>query len=82
MIPLGAIRYVIKAAIIVVCLFMGLRFIFAHEMRREAWRSNIKHRIYIARQPFKVITILLGYVLLFIALYVAYFQIIGLMDKE
>ena len=82
MIPLGAIRYIIQAAIIVVCLFLGLRFLFAQEMRREAWRSTIKHRIYIAHKPFKVITVLLGWVLLFIALSVAYFQIIGLMDKE
>lgn len=81
MIPLGAIRYVVFSTIFVVCLFVGLRCLFAHEMRRESWRSMIKHRVYINRKRFKVITIVGGWLLLLVALYVAYIQVIALLDK-
>jgi hypothetical protein len=81
MIPLGAISYIIYSGIFVVCLFLGIRCLFAHEERRELWRSVIKHRVYVSPKTFKVLTILAGWILLLIALFVAYSQITALLEK-
>ncbi|MGC9450138.1 MAG: hypothetical protein ACP5I4_01710 [Oceanipulchritudo sp.] len=81
MIPLGAVRYIVHATIIVGCLFVGFRCLFAHDMRREAWRSRIKHRVYISQKRFKLVTLLLGFILVAIGFYVAYLRIIELIDR-
>ncbi len=80
MVPIGAIKYTILAAILVLSLFTGLRFIFAHDMQREAWRSFLKRYVYVSQKRFKRITIIVGWLLLLLGLYIAYFQILGLMD--
>ena len=41
MIPIGAIKYTIVAAILVLSIFTGIKFIFASDVRREVWRSII-----------------------------------------
>lgn len=75
MIPLGAIIYIIKAAIFVLSLFMGMRLLFAHEMIRETWRSSLRRYVYISSKVFKTLSILLGWVLLLVALTIAYIEI-------
>jgi hypothetical protein len=80
MIPLGAIRYLFFSTIFVVSLVVGLRCILAHDYRREAWRSSIKRRIYFSRKSFKVTSISLGWSLLVLSLFVAYFQILDLLE--
>lgn len=65
----------------VLSLFVGIRCLFAHEMRREIWRTAIKRYIYFPRARFKIVTMIFGSILLFIGLSVAYFQIIGLLDN-
>lgn len=81
MIPLAAIKYTILAGIMVLSLFVGIRCLFAHEVRREMWRTAIKRRIYFSQSRFKIVTMIFGSILLFIGLSVAYFQIIGLIDN-
>ena len=77
--PLEAIKYICLSAVIVISLFMGIRLLFAHEMRREAWRSVTKRYIYMSRPRFKTVTLTIGWISLLLALYVAYFQILDLM---
>jgi 4-amino-4-deoxy-L-arabinose transferase-like glycosyltransferase len=73
--PFGVAKYILTSALFVVSLFFALRLLFAHDMRRDAWRSTVKRYVYISRAKFKVWSILLGWILLFVALSVAYFQI-------
>lgn len=80
MVPIAAIKYLFFSAVLVISLFLSIRCLFANEMRREAWRSAIKHRIYFRASTFKKLTIVLGWFLLFVALYVAYFQILDLLE--
>jgi hypothetical protein len=80
--PFGVAKYIFTSALFVVSLFFALRLLFAHDMRRDAWRSTVKHYVYISRNKFKVWSILLGWILLFVALFVAYFQIDGLITNQ
>lgn len=80
MIPLGVIRYLFFSTIFVVSLFLGLRCIFAHDRRREAWRTMIKRRFYMSQKSFKLTSICLGWSLLLLSLFVAYFQILDLLE--
>ena len=80
MLPIAAIKYIFFSAVLVISLFLSIRCLFASDMRREAWRSGIKHRIYIREKTFKKVTLIIGWVLLFLALYVAYFQILDLLE--
>lgn len=73
--PIGVARYILTAAIIVVSMFFALRLLFAHDFLRETWRSMVKRYFYINRGQFKAWSILLGWLFLFIALTVAYFEI-------
>lgn len=73
--PFGVAKYIFTSALFVVSLFFALRLLFAHDRRREAWRSTVKNYVYISRNKFKLWSILLGWILLFVALTVAYFQI-------
>lgn len=72
---IGVARYIVFSGIFVISLFLGLRMLFAHDMRRDAWRSTVKRYIYISRPRFKLWTIIFGWLLLFIALFVAWNQI-------
>lgn len=81
MIPIGAIKYILTAAIFVVCVFLGTRMIFAGDPRREDWRSWVKRRFYLSQRVFKIVTIVMGVVLLAIGLYVGYVQIDKLMAE-
>jgi 4-amino-4-deoxy-L-arabinose transferase-like glycosyltransferase len=73
--PIGVAKYILTAAVLVLSMFFGLRLLFAHDMRREAWRSVVKRYVYLSRNRFKSVTILLGWLFLFLALYVAFMQI-------
>lgn len=79
MIPLDAVKYLIFSAIMVVSIFVGIRLIFAHDMRRDEWRSKIKRRIYMSQRRFKRVTILLGILLITLGTWVALQQALGLM---
>lgn len=80
--PIGIARYIFFSAVLVISLFLSLRLLFANEMRRDAWRSVAKRHVYISRKRFKMLTLLLGWVLLFIALTVAYWQIDELIANQ
>jgi hypothetical protein len=73
--PLGVARYILTAAVFVISLFFAMRLIFAHDMRREVWRSVVKRYVYFSQSKFKVWSITLGWIFLFIALWVAYLEI-------
>lgn len=73
--PIGVARSIFDAALLVLSLFFALRLLFAHEERRHEWRSIVKRRVYISQPAFKRITITLGWLFLFIAIYLSYRQI-------
>jgi hypothetical protein len=73
--PIGVAKYIFSAAALVLSAFFALRLLFAHDMRREAWRSIVKRYIYFSQQRFKLLTILLGWIFLLLALYLTYLQI-------
>jgi hypothetical protein len=77
---LGAIKYILSSAVIVISLFLAFRGLFANDMRREIWRLSVKRRIYISQRRFKTITVTAGWLFLFLALIVAYWEIIGLLE--
>ncbi|MEX0322534.1 MAG: hypothetical protein AB3N63_10275 [Puniceicoccaceae bacterium] len=81
MIPIAAIKYIIVAAVMVLSIFTGLRFIFANDVRREAWRNYLKRYVYVSQKRFKRISIVIGWLLLLFGLYVAYSQIVDLMGN-
>ena len=80
--PIGIARYIFFSAVLVISLFLSLRLLFAHDMRREAWRSVAKRHFYMGRKRFKAATLLLGWILLFVALTVAYWQIDELITNQ
>ena len=80
MISLEAIKYLLSAAIMVLSFFFAFHCLFAQDVRREAWRLSIKRRIYFSQKRFKALTILAGWLFLFIALSVAYWEILRLME--
>jgi hypothetical protein len=82
MVPLGAVKYTILAAVLVLSVFVGIRFIFAHDMRRETWRSMVKRHVYVSQIRFKRMTIAFGWLLLLFGLSIAYFQILNLLDAK
>ena len=81
MISLSAIKYLLSAAIMVLSFFIAFHCLFAHEVRREAWRSVIKRRVYFSQKRFKTVTILIGWVCLLLGLCVAYLEILHLMES-
>ena len=81
MIPIGAIKYTILAAILVLSIFTGIKFIFASDVRREVWRSIIKRYVYLSQKRFRRLSIILGWILLLFGLYVAYSQIVDLIGN-
>lgn len=80
MLPIAAIKYIFYSGVLVVSFFFAIRCLFAHDLRREAWRTQIKRRVYISRTGFKRLTIRFGWLSLFISLYVAYFLILDFVD--
>jgi hypothetical protein len=80
--PFEVGKYILTSALFVLSLFFALRLLFAHDLRRDAWRSTVKHTVYISRAKFKVWSILLGWFCLFVALLVAYFQIDRLITNQ
>jgi|GEM_PF-2208452 len=80
MLPLAAIKYIFYSGVLVISFFFAIRCLFAHDLRREAWRTQIKRRVYISRTGFKRLTIGFGWLSLFISLYVAYFLILDFVD--
>ena len=75
MIILGTIRYILISAVIVISMFLGLRMIFAHDLRREAWRSFSKRYVYVGRERFKRVTFLTGWLILLLSLWTIYNEI-------
>lgn len=82
MIPFAAIKYLISSAILVVSIFLGLRLLFANDIRREEWRSKIKRRIYMSRERFKRVTVLLGLLLLALGAWMTALQVVGLLENR
>lgn len=79
--PFGVARSIFDAALLVMSLFFAIRLLFAHDMRREAWRSFVKRHVYINQKNFKRLSIGLGWLLLFVAIYFAYLQVDKLVAK-
>jgi len=73
--PIGVAKYILTAAVLVLSMFFGLRLLFAHDIRREAWRSEVKRYAYFSQKRFKTLTLLLGWGFLLLALYVAFLQV-------
>lgn len=82
MIPIAAIKYIIVAAILVLSIFIGCKMVFASDVKREAWRMVAKRFVYMSQQRFKKVSILVGWLLLLLGLYVAYSQIVDLMGNS
>lgn len=80
MLPIAAIKYIIYSGVLVISFFFAIRCLFAHDLRREAWRTQIERRVYISRTGFKRLSITFGWLCLFISLYVAYYLILDLVD--
>ena len=59
---------------------LGIRMIFAHDMRREFWRSTVKRSFYFSQGQFKKVSSVCGWFLLVLSLFVTYYSIIDLMD--
>ena len=78
----GVFKYILTSAVFVVSLLLSLRMIFAHDLRRETWRSTVKRYIHVSRARFKTWTVLMGWILLLVALSVAYFQIDKLISNQ
>ena len=78
MIPLDAIVYTFYSAILVVSFFFAIRLLFAHDVRREAWRGGIKRRIYMTQAGFKRASIVSGWICLLISLATMYHLILDL----
>ncbi|NDV61221.1 hypothetical protein G0Q06_02015 [Puniceicoccales bacterium CK1056] len=73
--PFGVAKSIFDAALLVLSIFFAFRLLFAHEARRDEWRSVVKRRVYIGRPNFKRLSILLGWIFLFIAIFLTYRQI-------
>jgi hypothetical protein len=68
--------YLLHAAIIGVSMILGLRCIFAHEHRVEAWRSVVKRYTYIRPRSFKLLTFSVGWLMFLVFLVSSYLQVI------
>jgi len=75
MIPLSAVIYIIKSGVCVLSLFFGLRLLFAAELTRETWRGGLRRYVYFTSGRFKILSILMGWVLLLLGLAIAYMEI-------
>ena len=80
--PIGVTKYIFFSAVFVVCFVTGIRLIFAHDMRRDFWRSNVKRHIYISAPRFKSLTVVSGWLLLVFSLYIAFIQIDQLITRD
>jgi hypothetical protein len=78
--PLALVYNIIPSAIIVISFFFAMRCLFVHEMRLEAWRSPVKHIVYVERTTFKWLVSIIGWVCFLIFLMVTYTQIIRLVE--
>ena len=80
MVPVAAIKYLFFSAVFVVSLFAAIRCLFANEVQREGWRNSLKHRVCFQRTTFKRLTLVIGWILLLLAMYIAYLQILDLLE--
>ena len=78
--PIGIARYIVFAGVFVISFFWGLRMIFAHDYRRENWRSTVKRYIYFSQSTFKRVSIASGFLMFCLSLFVAYHIILDLAD--
>lgn len=62
--PAILIEHFLPAALIVLTFFFSMRCLFAHDLRLEAWRTPVKHRIYVDHATFKWCVKSLGMVFL------------------
>ena len=79
--PMALITHMIPSAIIVISFFVAVRCLFVHEMRLEAWRAPVKHRIYIDRVTFKRLILAIGCFCLLVFLIVTYQQVLTLLER-
>ncbi|MEX0330709.1 MAG: hypothetical protein AB3N64_04735 [Puniceicoccaceae bacterium] len=73
--PIATALCFLSSAVIVLSFFFAVRCLFVHERRLEAWRSTVKHVIYVTRKTFKRIVLALGCLSLMVFLVATYFQI-------
>ena len=81
MIPLEAIKYLFLSGILVISLFLAVRCLIASDYRREIWRQAIKPKVYFRQHTFKILVRVTGWICLLIALFVAYFQFLDLLEN-
>jgi hypothetical protein len=79
--PLGAIKYLLSAAVMVISAFFAFKCLLSRDDQREIWRSSLKRRIYLSQKTFRRVTLSAGWIFLFIALFVAYLEIIALIES-
>jgi hypothetical protein len=77
---IALMHHIVPSAIIVISFFFAMRCIFVHEMRLEAWRSPVKHIIYVERGTFRVMVMATGWLCLLIFLFATYSQILKLLE--
>ncbi len=78
--PLIALKYILISTVMVTSFIFGMRMIFAHDMRREFWRSSVKRSIYFSQNRFKRVSAACGWFLLVLSLFVTYISFIDLMN--
>ena len=78
--PLTALKYILISTVMVPSFIFGMRMIFAHDMRREFWRSSVKRSVYFSQSQFKRVSSMCGWFLLVLSLFVSYISFIDLMN--
>ncbi|MEX0326778.1 MAG: hypothetical protein AB3N33_11895 [Puniceicoccaceae bacterium] len=79
--PIAIVPYFLPSAVIVLSFFFSVRCLFVHEMRLEAWRSPVKHIIYVDRVTFRRIILIIGCLCLMVFLVASYFQFLQLLER-
>ena len=72
------IQSMLPSAVIVLSFFFAVRCLFVHEMRLEAWRSPVKHIIYVGQVAFRRIILATGCLCFLIFLTTTYLQFMKL----
>ena len=79
--PIALISHMLPSAVIVLSFFFAVRCLFVHEMRLEAWRSPVKHVIYVDRVTFRRIILGIGCLCLLVFLMASYFQVMSFLER-
>lgn len=79
--PIALISHMVPSAVIVLSFFFAVRCLFVHEMRLEAWRSPVKHVVYVDRVTFRRLVLAFGCLCLMVFLMASYFQVMSFLER-